>query len=184
MGSTSDIWGLIDNDLKKDDVSSASGRLRQNGEQFFAMVCDSLQAPVVYKFNGSYEFGNLFDGAVHQYGHLLAQAKNAAQSWGQDEEFQKLQEFDSIVKGIYERTNAEKWSINPAIHYNNWANLSKRDFQPVVEAFRDLYAVFVCSKCSKLLHLVTANGRGENVRCNCPQVNWNLVSKGKGVRSR
>ena len=175
-----DIWGRIENDLKKDDVSSASGRLRQNCEQFFAMVCDSLQAPVVYKLNGTYEFGNLLDGAVHQYGSLLAQAKKAAQSWGQAEEFQKLQEFDSIVKGIYERTNAEKWPINLAIHYNNWANLAKPDFQPVVESFRDLYAIFVCSKCSTLLHLVTANGRRENVRCNCPQINWNLVSKEKG----
>lgn len=167
-----DIWGRIDNDLKKDDVSSASGRLRQNGEQFFAMVCDSLQAPVVYKFSGSYDFGNLLDGAVAQYGRLLAKAKKAAQSWGQDEEFQKLQEFDSIAKGIYERTNAEKWPINPTIHYNNWANLSKVDFQPVVEAIRDLYAVFVCTKCSKLLHVLMANGRQESIRCNCSQVNW------------
>lgn len=78
-----DIWGRIENDLKKDDVSSASGRLRQNCEQFFAMLCDSLQAPVVYKLTGTYEFGNLLDGAVHQYGSLLAQAKKAAQSWGQ-----------------------------------------------------------------------------------------------------
>jgi energy-coupling factor transporter ATP-binding protein EcfA2 len=179
-----DIWGRIENDLKKDDVSSASGRLRQNGEQFFAMVCDSLQAPVVYKLNASYDFGNLIDGAVAQYRRLLAKAKNAAQSWGKDEEFQKLQEFDSIVKEIYERTNAEKWPINPTIHYNNWANLSKPDFQPVVEAFQDLYAVFVCSKCNKLLHLVTANGRQESVRCDCSQVNWNLVPKEKGTKSQ
>jgi len=178
-----DIWGRIDNDLKKDDVSSASGRLRQNGEQFFAMVCDSLQAPVVYKFSGSYDFGNLLDGAIAQYRKLLGKAKNAAQSWGLNEEFEKLQELDSIVKEIYERTNAEKWPINPTIHYNNWANLSKPDFQPVVEAFRDLYGVFICSKCSKLLHLVTANGGQESVRCNCTQVNWNLVSKEKGAKS-
>jgi len=178
-----DIWGRIDNDLIKDDVSSASGRLRQNGEQFFAMVCDSLQAPVVYKFSGSYDFGNLLDGAIAQYRRLLAKAKNAAQSWGRDEEFQRLQEFDSIIKGIYERTNAEKWPINPTIHYNNWANLSKPDFEPVVEAFRDLYGVFVCSKCSKLLHLVTANGRQESVRCSCTQINWNLVPKEKGTKS-
>jgi len=178
-----DIWGRIDQDLTKDDVSSASGRLRQNGEQFFAMVCDSLQAPVVFKFNGSYDFGNLLDGAIAQYRKLLAKAKNAAQSWGRHEEFEKLQELESIVKEIYERTNAEKWPINPSIHYNNWANLSKPDFQPVVEAFRDLYGVFICSKCSKLLHLVTANGRQESVRCDCTQVNWNLVPKEKGAKS-
>jgi len=179
-----DIWGRIDTDLIKDDVSSASGRLRQNGEQFFAMVCDSLQAPVVYKLSGSYDFGNLLDGAIGQYRRLLAKAKNAAQSWGRNEEFEQLQELDSIVTEIYERTNAEKWPINPAIHYNNWANLSKPDFQPVVEAFRDLYGVFICSKCSKLLHLVTANGKQESVRCDCTQIHWNLVPKEKGAKKQ
>lgn len=178
-----DVWGRIDGDLIKNDVSSASARLRQNAEQFFAMVCDALQAPVVFKFNASYDLGNLLDGAYGQYGKLLAKAKNSAQTWGKQDEFEKLQELDSIVKEIYRRTNAEKWPINPSIHYNNWANLSKPDFQPVVEAFRDLYGVFICSKCSKLLHLVTANGKQESVRCDCNQVNWNLVPKEKEAKS-
>ena len=46
--------------------------------------------------------------------------------------------------------------MNPAIHYTNWENLSKTDFQPVVDAFRDLYGVFTCAKCGGLLHVVSA----------------------------
>jgi hypothetical protein len=173
----SDVWGRIESDLSKNDISSASGKLRQNAEQFFAMVCDELQAPVIYKLNNSYDLGNLLNGAIGQYRNLLKKGKNAAQSWGQTEEFQKFQELESIIKTIYERTNAEKWPLNSAIHYNSWANFSKADFQPILDAFKDIYGVFVCNKCSGLLHVVNANGRPETVRCNCPQINWNLVSK-------
>ena len=172
-----DIWNRIDDDLKKDDVTSASGKLRNNAEQFFALVCDSLRAPVVYNINGSYDLGDLLDGAVGRYRRLIKKAKDTAQSWGKQEESDTLQEFDDIAQSIYTRTNAERWMINPTIHYNNWSNLSKPEFEQVIDAFRDLYGVFVCSKCHGILHLVISGGRQEAVRCNCTQINWNLVPK-------
>jgi len=172
-----DVWPRIDNDLKKDDVSSASAKLRHNAEQFFAIVCDALQAPVVYSLSGSYDFGNLLNGAVGQYNKLLGKAQKSAQSWGKNEEFEQLQEFGSIAKSIYIRTNAESWAINPSIHYNNWANLSKTEFEPVVDAFKDLYGVFACSKCGGIIHVVPRIGNQEAIRCNCTQINWNLVPK-------
>ncbi len=172
-----DIWNRINNDLEKDDVTSASAKLRSNAEQFFALVCDSLRAPVVFNINGSYDLGNLLDGAVGRYRRLIKKAKDTAQSWGNQEESTVLQEFDDITQSIYTRTNAERWALNPTIHYNNWANLSKPEFEPVIDAFRDLYGVFVCSKCHGILYLVISEGRQEAVRCNCPQINWNLVPK-------
>lgn len=172
-----DIWNRIDDDLKKDDVTSASGKLRNNAEQFFALVCDSLRAPVVFNINGSYDLGNLLDGAVGRYRRLIKKAKDTAQSWGKQEEADALQEFDNIAQSIYTRTNAERWAINPTIHYTNWANLSKPEFEPVIDAFKDLYGVFVCSKCHRMLHSVISGGTQEAVRCNCMQINWNLVPK-------
>ncbi len=141
------------------------------------MVCDALQAPVVYSLSGSYDFGNLLDGAVGQYNKLLGKAKRSAQSWGKNEEFEQLQELDSIVKSVYMRTNAEKWAVNPSIHYTNWANLFKPEFELVIDAFKDLYDIFVCSNCGSIIHVVTKNGTQEEVRCNCTQINWNLVPK-------
>lgn len=177
VDSDADIWGRIAADLQKEDVSSAAGKLRQNCEQFFAMVCDNLQAPVIFKLSGTYELGNVLDGAISQYFKLLGKAKVAAKSWGRDEEFQKLLEFENIAQSIYARTNAERWSMNPAIHYTNWENLSKADFQPLVDAFRDLYGVFTCTKCDNLLHVVSSGPKLEGVICGCHQVDWNLISK-------
>ena len=51
--------------------------------------------------------------------------------------------------------------------------------QPLVDAFRDLYDVFTCIKCGGLLHIISGGPKPEAVRCNCPQVNWNLVAKSK-----
>ena len=39
----------------------------------------------------------------------------------------------------------EPWTIEASLHFNNWANMTKEDFAPVVEAFRDLHALFLCS---------------------------------------
>ncbi|MFC1912690.1 AAA family ATPase [Chloroflexota bacterium] len=179
VDSDADVWGRITQDLQKGDVLSAAGKLRQNSEQYFAMVCDALQAPVIFKLNGTYDLGNVLSGAHGQYNRLLSKAKMVAQSWGREEEAQKLQEFENIAQTIYLRTSAEQWSINPAIHYTNWENLSKADFQPVVDAFRDFYGVFTCAKCGGLLHVVSTGLKQKGVICDCPQVNWNLSPKPK-----
>jgi len=179
IDSDSDIWGRIAQDLLKGDVSGAAGKLRQNGEQYFAMACDALQAPVVFKINGTYDLGNVLDGAIGQYNRLLHKAAASAQSWGKAEDVQRLREFNSVAQSIYARTNAEKWPMNPAVHHTSWENLSKADFQPVVDAFRDLYGVFTCGKCGTLLHVVSTGLRQDAVVCDCHQVNWNLIPKPK-----
>ena len=38
--------------------------------------------------------------------------------------------------------NVEQWAANKAVHYNEWANFGKRDFEPVVSAFRELHDCF------------------------------------------
>jgi hypothetical protein len=68
--------------------------------------------------------------------------------------------------------------VDANIHYNNWVNFSRKDFQPVIEAFHDLHNLFVCRKCGSILHLVIKGRHFEEAfRCNCGEVNWNLVEK-------
>ena len=174
-----DIWERIEEDLQRNDVPSAAARLRRGSEQFFGMVCDALQAQVTYKLNGLWELGDFLPAAMRRYGQLLRQAKNAAQSWGDKDCFEMLQELDSTVGPIYTRSNAELWAVNPNVHYSNWADFSEKDFRPVVEAFQDLYGLFVCSKCGGMLRLATSETTPMTIRCNCGQVDWNLTEKGK-----
>lgn len=174
-----DIWQRIEEDLQRNDVPSAAARLRRGSEHFFGMVCDALQVPVTYKLNDRWELGDFLPTAMGQYRSLLKRAKNAAQSWSDKDGFNMFQEMDSIVGQIYTRSNAEHWAVNANVHYNNWANFSEKDFRPVVEAFQDLYGLFICSSCRGILSLATTGKTPVAVRCNCGKVDWNLTEKGK-----
>ena len=73
--------------------------------------------------------------AMGRYKELLKLAKKTAQSWKNDQ-FVEFEELDRIRKSVFIRSNAEIWAINPNVHYNTWANFSKKDFIPVAEAFQ------------------------------------------------
>lgn len=172
-----DMWNRIEEDLRRNDVPAAAGRLRRGSERFFGMACDALQASVTYKLNGLWELGDFLPAAMGQYRSLLKQAKNAAQSWGHREEFEALQDFDSTVGPIYARSGAERWAVDASVHYNSWADLWVNDFRPVVEAFQDLCGLFLCSACGGMLRLATTDHSRVSVGCPCEEVHWNLQEK-------
>jgi energy-coupling factor transporter ATP-binding protein EcfA2 len=174
-----DMWERIEKDFQKNDVPNAAFQLRRGSEQFFGIVCDALQAQVTYRLNGRWELGDFLPAAMRQYRILLKQAKNAAQSWGDKDRFDMLQELDSTVGQIYARSNAEQWAVNANVHYNNWANFLENDFRPVVEAFQDLHCLFVCSRCGGMLRLAMTGIKPVRVSCNCGKVEWNLTEKSK-----
>jgi energy-coupling factor transporter ATP-binding protein EcfA2 len=175
-----DMWGRIQRDLDNDDVNSAAARLRRGMEEFSRYVCHSLRASVPYTLEDGGDLGDFMPSAIGRYGDLLGKAKEAAHSWKQTEILQELNRVDDQVKKILGRTNVEQWSINKAVHYNQWANLGKQDFIPVVTAFKDLYEkVFSCSneECQSVLQVTFDGAKVNGVRCKCGAVNWNLTKK-------
>jgi hypothetical protein len=174
-----DMWERIEEDLQKNEVPSAAARMRRGSEEFLSEVCDALEARVIYKLNGQHELGDFLPAAMGKYSELLGQAKKAANSWGDNNCLDMLKELDSTKAQIYKRTSAEQWAVNASVHYNNWANLLEKDFRPVIEAFHDLYGLFVCTECGSMLSLATSGVTSMAVRCNCGKVNWNLMEKGK-----
>jgi hypothetical protein len=174
-----DMWDRIDDALKKHDVPDAAARLRRGSEGFFGTVCDSLGAPVPYKISGRWELGDFLPAAMKQYKTLLSKAKSAANSWDNRDQVAALNELDSTASQVFARTNAEQWAVNVNVHHNPWADFSERDFQPVVEAFQDLYGLFTCSNCGSMLRVATTGTKDSAVRCNCGKVSWNLAEKGK-----
>jgi energy-coupling factor transporter ATP-binding protein EcfA2 len=150
-----DLWERIEEDLSKNDVPGAAGRMRRGLEQFFGLVCDSLHVPTVHKLIGNWEFGELLLPATDHYETLLKKAKNSAKSWNNEELQLKFSELDSIRSG----------------------NFTVKDFRPVTEAFQDLCGLFTCSNCEGMLKIVTANNKPTGVQCNCGEINWNLILK-------
>jgi hypothetical protein len=171
------IWNKIEEDLMKNDVPIAAARLRRGSESFFRSVCSALMAPIIFREDYRWELGHFLFAAMDRYRNIIKLAKNAAQSWGNEEVLGNLVELDSVRKQIFSRTHAEQWAVNTSVHYNNWANLEINDFKPVVEAFQDLFGLFSCSNCGGMLHLSLSGNSPSNLRCKCGNVNWNLIKK-------
>src|SRR6266849_2627964 len=100
---------------------------------------------------------------------LCGKAADAAQSWGYDADKQVALEKKAELSSCNGTVNVEQWAVNKAVHYNVWANFSRKDFEPVVIAFQELLECFRCTACDTWLY-VTPRGVPETVRCECNKV--------------
>jgi ABC-type Mn2+/Zn2+ transport system ATPase subunit len=171
-----DLWSRIDENMAESRIAEAAALLRHSSEQFFTQACESLRAPVVFKQSGRFELGELLPPAMSQLRHYLKMAKSAANSWNRQDEVENLNVINSTISQVFTRTNAEQWAVNANVHYNEWANFSRDDFQPVVDAFRDLFGLFSCPNCGGMYHVVMKGATISSVQCNCGMTNWNLMS--------
>jgi energy-coupling factor transporter ATP-binding protein EcfA2 len=176
-----EMWQRIETALNSGDMPAAAILLRRGSEEFFSTACDALGAPIAFRLDGRYELGDLLPAAVSRYGRLLAQAKSAVQSWSQDALFQRLMEIHSALTAIFTRTQAEQWAVNATLHYNNWANLSREDFRPVLEAFRDLHEAFICQQCRSIIRILRRDHEDVAIRCDCSLIDWNLLKRTSAV---
>ncbi|MDP2948805.1 MAG: AAA family ATPase [Chloroflexota bacterium] len=175
-----DLWQAIAAEVDRDDIPGAAFKLRRGSEDFFESVCDALGAELTYNSAMQWQLDDWLPAAMVQYKALLQRARRAAESWGNKEVLAALNELESVRKQIYGLTYVEQWAINASVHYNNWENMSRQDFSPVVDAFRDLHALFLCSICGGMLQKPLGKGSPEVVKCLCGKVNWNLKQKPTG----
>ena len=69
--------------------------------------------------------------------------------------------------------------MNKAVHYNEWANFGRKDFEPVVAAFKDLLDCFSCKGCGSWLYVTPRGHNPESLRCSCNALGFNLKAKAK-----
>ena len=172
-----DLWETIQSHLEQEDVSGAAFRLRRGSEDFFEDVCNSLGAQVTYNSGMQWQLDDWLPAAMEQYKDLVGRGRRAALSWDDKETVAAFDERESVRKQIHDRTHVEQWSINASVHYNNWEDMSKEDFSPVADAFRDLQGLFTCSTCGGLLEKIPRKGSHQAARCPCAKVNWNFRRK-------
>ena len=172
-----EVWDDIREKLENNDVASAAHQLREHAEFFYDSVCSSLLAEVRYKGDDRQDLGDFLKGAKKAYKEYLRLAKNAANSWGKQEGVEEYKKIESQANEIIQRTQMEQWGINENVHYSRWADFTKDDFLPIVEAFQDFEGVFRCSKCGGIISLNLKGMTPSNVKCPCGNVLWNLESK-------
>lgn len=175
-----DLWEAIEEDLRGENVHDAAFKLRRGSEDFFESVCDALSADITYNSVNQWELGDWLPSAMERLRTVLRRAREAAKSWGDLVTQETLDEIESVRSQIYGQTFVEQWATNTLVHYNAWENMGKEDFSPVVDAFRDLYGLFLCSLCTRLIEVVPRGKRPEIVKCPCGKVNWNLKHRSSG----
>ena len=171
------VWQEIAKDLDNNDVPGAAGTLRRFLEYVTTHLSDRLRARIEFHGDAQYELGELFPAVARAWNDLLARGKESAQSWGKKEEMAQLNARHEEFRTKLNQSQIEQWSINKSIHYNEWVNLRKPDFIPVVEAFKQLLETLRCPTCGVFFYVTPQKGPMEAIRCDCGSVNFNLKKR-------
>jgi hypothetical protein len=176
--SNQEIWDEIAAALGKGKVEAAAGALRHHLEYVSRHLADQLGATPQFRADGNYELGELLPSVLKRTKDLYGKAADAAQSWGNKEEKETVAQRKAWLSSAAAGSNVEQWAVNKAVHYNEWANFGKKDFEPVVAAFKELLGCFRCEKCESWMY-VTPRGTPESLRCACNVTSLNLNPRPK-----
>lgn len=172
------VWDEIAASLAKGKVEAAAAALRHHLEYVARHMADQIGATPPFRADGNYELGELMPSVLKRLKELCGKAADAAQTWGNDAAKELAGKRKTVLSTSSGATNVEQWAVNKAVHYNAWANFGKKDFEPVVTAFKELLGCFSCDKCEGWLY-VTPRGNPDSLRCACNSVNFNLKAKAK-----
>lgn len=176
--SSQEIWDEISAALGKGKVEAAAAALRHHLEYVSRHLADQLGAAPQFRADGNYELGDLLPSVLTRMKSLCGSAADAAQSWGNDVEKEAAVARKASLSTSAATSGVEQWAVNKAVHYNEWANFGKKDFEPVVTAFKQLLACFRCDTCDSWVY-VTPRGTPESLRCACNALSLNLKRKPK-----
>ena len=115
--------------------------------------------------------------AVGRMRDLIKKGKAAANSWGDKARVAAIEALGAKFGAAVAATELESWQVNPAVHYNEWANFVKADFEPVVAAYKSLILEFRCAACSEVLYVSFDGFQLDALRCGCGKTNVNLKPK-------
>jgi hypothetical protein len=177
--SNEEIWAEITTALGRGKVEVAAAALRHHLEYVSRLLADQLGATPVFRADGNYELGDLLPSLLKRLKDLCGKAADAAQSWGNDAAKEAVRERKSTLSSCAGASNIEQWAVNKAVHYNEWANFGRKDFEPVVAAFKELLECFRCETCGSWLYVMPTRGVPESLRCSCNAISLNLRSKQK-----
>ena len=172
-----DVWAEVDALVEANEIRAAAGQLRHYLEYAAAEWCARLGGRVEYRNDGRYDLGDLLPAAISAMNDVYKKAKATAQSWGGNARFDEINGCHTTFTAAVTKSQSEQWEINPAVHYNEWANLQRQDFEPVVAAFKQFEREFECPVCGDLIYVVKTGKTKEAARCGCARVNLNLKPK-------
>jgi hypothetical protein len=176
--SNEEVWQEIATGLARGKVEAAAAALRHHLEYASQHLANDLGARVAFRADGNYELGEMLSSILSRMKELLGKAAEAAQSWGKTAEKETAMTRKKALSESSAARNVEQWAVNKAVHYNAWANFGKKDFEPVVSAFKELLGSFRCPDCQSWLY-ASPRLTPEALRCQCSGISMNLKPKPK-----
>src|SRR6266851_3384418 len=174
--SNQEIWDEIAAALGKGKVEVAAAALRHHLEYVSRHLADQIGATPPFRADGNYELGELLPSVLARMKVLYSKAADAAQSWKNAAKTEAVARRKAALAKAAAASNVENWAVNKALHYNEWANFGKKDFEPVVAAFKELLGCFRCAACESWLY-ATPRGMPDSLRCACGEISLNLKPK-------
>lgn len=174
-----DVWAEVDALVAANEIRAAASQLRHYLEYIAAEWSARLGGRVEYRSDGKYDLGDLMPAAISAMNEVYKKAKVTAQSWSDNTRFDEINACHVTFANAVTQSQSEQWEINPAVHYNEWVNLQRQDFEPVVAAFKQLELEFECPTCGEHIYVVKAGKTKESARCGCTKINLNLKPKSK-----
>ncbi|PZP53830.1 MAG: chromosome segregation protein SMC, partial [Micavibrio aeruginosavorus] len=171
------VWEEIEVDVKSNKISNAAATLRHFLEYVSAEICDDLHAMVPYKADGRLTLGDLLPNAIATFKKRLQTARVAADSWGNTKNSSQIKAIAADLQVALKATSVEEWQINATVHYNEWANMHKKDFNPVAAAYQKLLKAFNCQDCGTPITVVPKSLPHEMLKCGCGACAFPLVPK-------
>lgn len=174
-----DFWAQIEADLGDGDVPGAAHKLRRNLESSLADIAANIQGQVVFRADNNYDLSSFFSAVKGRHGDLLKKATASANSWSNDTAKQRAERLKAERGSAILAQDGENWAINALVHNNDWATMTKADFEPVVEACKQFLGLFTCSKetCDGWIYVLGVPGKEEQLRCSCGSFDLNLRKK-------
>jgi hypothetical protein len=108
--------------------------------------------------------------------HLKAGVKSA-RAWENEDVQKAVEERQKRFTECQTRQGDEQWVVNRAVHFNEWADFAPAEFEPVIEACRNLVECFRCDKCGSWLR-ATPRTSAKVLKCDCSDVVLNLELPG------
>lgn len=174
VNDAKDAWEEIEAELKDERVPEAAAALRRHLEFVFGEIAESLGAKTPHKLDGSFDLGDVLPNAVSRMKEHLKAGIKSAKAWKNAEAQEALEKRLEDFTKCQTRGGDEQWAVNKAVHWNEWAEFSREDFEPVVEAFRDLLECFRCSKCGSWPTAMPRTS-AETLKCDCSDISINLA---------
>lgn len=171
-----DVWAEIQAELAEDNVARAAWLLRRYLEYIAAILADNLRAQVEFRGDARYDLGDLLPPVLKRWRTLLERGQKSAAKWNLDQAKEAIAATRERAKDLAVSAHVEQWPINAAVHFNEWANFQAREFQGVVDVFKDLLSHLRCDNpaCQSYLYVSPRKGKAEELRCSCGMTSINL----------